>query len=92
MPFEGVSFDDDRQRGSRTSITERQMLGGMTGWLINHHIVTNEAQAKAVLLIVAIIFFGLSIVVFFINVGTDTRKNGDTVPQGSSLPAPSVTH
>jgi hypothetical protein len=82
MPFQGVSFDDDRQRGSRTSIVERQSVRGMTGWLINHRIVNTEEQAKAVLLIIAVVVFILAGIVFWSNLATDNRPRS-TFPLSS---------
>ncbi len=71
MPFQGVSFDDDRQRNASIAITEAQTIsgGGMIGWLLRHRIVSNEEQAKTVILIATVVIFILAGVVFWINSG-----------------------
>lgn len=69
MPYQGVSFDDDRQRHSSVIITQQRTPPGMMGWFIKHRIVQNESQAKLVLLVFSIAVFVLSGIIFWINSG-----------------------
>lgn len=80
MPYQGVSFDDDRERNAKVSFTSRTVAGGMVGWLIRRRIVNDESQANVILIGVATVIFIISGVIFWINIFGGNTRNNQAVP------------